>query len=99
MGAEACGAFLLMEQDICSTSGGLGQPYNWGVLGQDLLDRGDETLVLAAGAVADADVTRRSETGPGPHRHPAACKPVHDVRLLPVAEVDPAEVRLALGRG
>src|SRR5262245_14350494 len=64
----------------------------------ELAERGQETIVLVFCPVADADVAGAAEGGAGADRDVALGEPGDHRRFVVVAEVDPGEVGLRLGR-
>src|SRR4051812_40400002 len=69
-----------------------------GHLAEHLVESGEEALVLGARPVGDAQATLLAERPPRPYDHAALGEALDDRVLVPVAEVDPGEVRLGPGR-
>src|SRR5438552_2353954 len=67
-------------------------------LRQHLVERRQEAVVLLTGAVGDAHVALIAEGRAPAHDHAALAEPAHHVGFLALAERDPREVRLAVGR-
>src|SRR3954452_15154182 len=65
---------------------------------QHLVDGLQEPVVLRPGAVRDAEVALVTERLAATDDHAALGEPLHDRGLVAVAERDPGEVRLAVGR-
>src|SRR4051794_15953209 len=69
-----------------------------GKLGQHLVQRLQEPVVLGARAVRDAEVALVAERLAATDDHAALGQPLHHGGLVAVAERDPGEVCLAVGR-